>query len=86
MELRAAESKSLMRRRTGKVGRGAGTHAFLSSLFPPFRTFLSRFFFFLKNFLLKKKKKKLGHLLILADARSRVFDSFASKQSVEFSL
>lgn len=84
MELRAAESKSLMRRRTGKVGRGAGTHAFLSSLFPPFRTFLSRFFFFKELFI--KKKKKLGHLLILADARSRVFDSVASKQSVEFSL
>lgn len=51
MELRAAESKSLMRRRTVKVGRGAGvTHAFLSS-FPPFSDLFVPILFFLKNFL-----------------------------------
>lgn len=83
MELRAAESKSLMRRRTVKVGRGAGvTHAFLSS-FPPFSDLFVPILFFKELFI---KKKKLRHLLILADARSHVFDSVASKQSVAFSL
>lgn len=54
MELRAAESKSLMRRRTVEVGRGAGgrasrfTHGFNSLLFPFFGPFSPRF---------KKKKK-----------------------------
>lgn len=62
MELRAAESKSLMRRRTVKVGRGAGerasrvTHAFLSSLFPLFGRFCPDSFFKKKNFYSNKKK------------------------------
>lgn len=57
MELRAAESKSLMRRRTGKVRHGAGgrasrfTHGFVSFLFPLFGRFCPRFFltFFFLN-------------------------------------
>lgn len=69
----------------GRASAPAALRTPSSPLFSPFSDVFVPILFLKKRTFIQIKKK-LRHLLILADARSQVFDPVASKQSVTFSL